>query len=134
MKKFSYNIIIPIALLLAMTVPSFSQGSIANRYTEGASCLQPVEIGDSSGSLMNINNPYFNSYKDFAGAEEQYKRVNNGTEHINHTYIMDLFLAQNVIRAQSVPDKIRTKKTGAYAQGDAAFTEYAVINVMAIRF
>jgi hypothetical protein len=29
-------------------------------------------------------------------------------------------------RTQSVPDKIRTEKTGVYAQGDAAFADYTV--------
>ncbi len=134
MKKFSYNIIISIALLLAMTVHSSSQGSIANRDTVGASYMRLTEIGDSSGWLMNINNRYFNSYKDFTVAEEQYKRVVNGTELINHTFNMDLFLAQNINCVQSVPDKSRTEKAGAYAQGDAAFADYAVKIGMAFHF
>jgi hypothetical protein len=29
-------------------------------------------------------------------------------------------------RTQSVPDKIRTEKTGVYAHGDAAFADYTV--------
>ncbi len=29
-------------------------------------------------------------------------------------------------RTQSVPDKIRTTKTGVYAQGDAAFSNYTI--------
>ncbi len=29
-------------------------------------------------------------------------------------------------RTQSIPDKIRTRKTGVYAQGDAAFSDYSV--------
>ena len=29
-------------------------------------------------------------------------------------------------RTQSVPDKIRTEKTGVYAQGDAAFADYSI--------
>ena len=29
-------------------------------------------------------------------------------------------------RIQSVPDKIRTEKTGVYTQGDAAFADYTV--------
>ena len=65
MKKFSYNIIMSIALLLAMTVHSSSQGSIANRDTVGASCMRLTEIGDSSGWLLNINNRYFNSVQRF---------------------------------------------------------------------
>jgi hypothetical protein len=37
-------------------------------------------------------------------------------------------------RTQSVPDKIRTQRTGVYAQGDAAFADYAVNAGMVIRF
>jgi hypothetical protein len=29
-------------------------------------------------------------------------------------------------RTQSVPDKIRTRLTGVYAQGDAAFADYSI--------
>ena len=37
-------------------------------------------------------------------------------------------------RTQSVPDKIRTQKTGVYAHGDAAFADYAINLGMALRF
>ena len=37
-------------------------------------------------------------------------------------------------RLQSVPDKIRTKLTGVYSQGDAAFADYAVNVGLNIRF
>ncbi|NDC78312.1 MAG: hypothetical protein EBZ67_10640 [Chitinophagia bacterium] len=37
-------------------------------------------------------------------------------------------------RTQSVPDKIRTQRTGVYTQGDAAFADYAVNAGMVIRF
>ena len=134
MKKFSYNIIMSIALLLAMTDHSFSKGCIAIRGTGGASCMRPIESGDYSGWLQNINNRHFNSYKHFAGTEEQHERVENGTELINHTFNKDLFLAQNINCVQSVPNKIRTEKTGPYAQGDAAIADYAVNIGIAIRF
>jgi hypothetical protein len=37
-------------------------------------------------------------------------------------------------RTQSVPDKVRTQKTGVYAQGDAAFADYVVNIGCNIRF
>lgn len=37
-------------------------------------------------------------------------------------------------RTQSVPDKIRTEKTGVFAQGDAAFADYSVNVGAAFRF
>ena len=35
---------------------------------------------------------------------------------------------------QSVPDKIRTEKTGVYAQGDAAFADYSLNMGVAFKF
>jgi hypothetical protein len=102
MKKLSYSIILSIALLLAMSGHSFSQGCVAIRGTGGAACMRPAEGGDSSGWLLNINNRYFKSYKHFVGTEEQHERVENGTEVINHTYNMDLFLSKNINRKWSV--------------------------------
>ena len=37
-------------------------------------------------------------------------------------------------RTQSVPDKIRTNLTGAYAQGDAAFADYTINVGMTVKF
>ena len=44
--------------------------------------------------MLNINNRYFKSYKHFVGKEEQKQRVENGTNVINHSYTMDLFLVK----------------------------------------
>ena len=134
MKKLSYSIIMCIALLVAMTEHSFSQGCADIRGTGEATCMRPIESGDSSGWLLNINNRYFKSYRHFVGTAEQHVRIGNGTVRINHTYTMDLFPAKNINRTPSVPDKIRTDKTGGYAQGDAAFADYTVNIGKAIRF
>jgi hypothetical protein len=37
-------------------------------------------------------------------------------------------------RTQSVPDKIRTEKTGVYAQGDAAFADYSLNMGVSFKF
>jgi len=134
MKKLSYSIIMCIALLVAMTEHSFSQGCADFRGTGEATCMRPIESGDFSGMLLNINSRYIKSYRHFVGTAEQHERIENGTELINHRYTMDLFPAKNINPTQSVPDKIRTEKTGGYAQGDAAFADYAVNIGMAIRF
>ena len=102
MKKISYSIAMSIALMLALANHSFSQGCVAIRGTGGAACMRPIESSDSSGWLLNINNRYFESYRHFVGTEEQHERVDNGTEVINHTYNMDLFLAKNINRKWSV--------------------------------
>lgn len=51
---------------------------------------------------------------------------------INLYAYVPLAISRN--RTQSVPDKIRTDITGIYAQGDAAFADYAVNIGMSIRF
>jgi len=44
----------------------------------------------------------------------------------NATVYLSVPVAVERNRTQSVPDKIRTAKTGVYAQGDAAFADYTV--------
>lgn len=41
-------------------------------------------------------------------------------------FYLSLPVATERNRTQSVPDKIRTEKTGVYAQGDAAFADYSI--------
>jgi hypothetical protein len=102
MKKRSYIIFMSVAFLLVLSSQAFSQGCVAIRGTGGAACMRPLQNGDSSGWLLNINNRYFKSYKHFVGTEEQYEREENGTQVINHTYNMDLFLSKNLNRRWSV--------------------------------
>lgn len=88
--------------LLIWCPDAFSQGCVAIRGTGGASCLRPGSTSDSSGWLLNINNRYFESYKHFVGTEEQFKREEIGTNVINNTYNLDLFLAKNLNHRWSV--------------------------------
>jgi hypothetical protein len=44
----------------------------------------------------------------------------------NTQFYLSVPVAVERNRTQSVPDKIRTQKTGVYAQGDAAFADYSV--------
>lgn len=46
---------------------------------------------------------------------------------VKHTqFYLSIPVAVQRNRTQSVPDKIRTQKTGVYAQGDAAFADYTI--------
>jgi hypothetical protein len=96
-----------LVLICVMACASFSelvaQGCVAIRSTGGSSCTRPMESGiEGSPWLLNINNRYFKSYKHFRGKHEEVERVENGTEVINHTYNMDLFLSRDLDRRWSI--------------------------------
>jgi len=73
-----------------------AQGCVAIRSIGGMNCTLQDHAKDSSGWMLNINNRYFKSYKHFVGKEEQEQRVENGTEVINYSYTMDLFLLKSI--------------------------------------
>jgi hypothetical protein len=50
------------------------------------------------------------------------------------TYFLNLPISVQRNRTQSVPDKIRTEKTGVYFKGDAAFADYLVNAGVVLRF
>jgi hypothetical protein len=92
-------------LILSMIVPAAevtAQGCVAIRSSGGMNCTLLQNPKDSSGWMMNINNRYFKSYKHFVGKEEQEERVENGTEVINHTYTMDIFLLKSINHRWSI--------------------------------
>lgn len=102
MKKQIYLVMLCMIISIVYMQKSFSQGCVAIRGTGGAACMRPLTGVDSSGWLLNINNRYFESYKHFVGKEEQTERVDNGTEVINYTYNLDMFLSKNLNRKWSV--------------------------------
>jgi hypothetical protein len=81
---------------------SSAQGCVAIRSAGGMSCSMDHATADSSGWMLYVNTRYFKSYKHFVGTEEQEERVENGTEVINHSYNMDLFLIKNINHRWSV--------------------------------
>lgn len=99
-----HHILLLSCLTLCMTVTQrvFSQGCVAIRGTGGVSCMRPGSEADSAGWLLNINNRYFKSYKHFVGTEEQHERYENGTQVINYTYNMDIFLLRNINHRWSI--------------------------------
>ncbi|HLO82645.1 MAG TPA: hypothetical protein VK166_16885 [Chitinophagaceae bacterium] len=92
-----------IVILMAFSYQQgYSQGCVAIRSAGGMSCSMDHATADSSGWMLYMNNRYFKSYKHFVGTEEQEERVENGTEVINHSYSMDIFLIKNINHRWSV--------------------------------
>ena len=79
--------------------------------------------------------------KDFIGESNGFRRpgyvvsVEPGVslESKKVTYFLNLPFAVERNRTQSVPDKIRTQKTGVYFKGDAAFADYLINIGMVIK-
>ena len=69
-----------------------AQGCVAIKGTAGI-CSKP---SNAKGWEMNLNNRYFKSYKHFVGTEEQTKRVDSGTNVINHSYELDITATRTI--------------------------------------
>jgi hypothetical protein len=92
-----------IVILMAFADQAMSQGCVAIRSTGGMACgIHPEMAKDSSGWMLNVNNRYFKSYKHFVGTEEQHEREEEGTNVINYSYAMDIFLIKNINHRWSV--------------------------------
>jgi hypothetical protein len=75
----------------------FSQGCVAIRSTGGLCSMDehPDSLAPQGSWLFNSNSRYFKSYKHFVGKAEQYQRIDQGTNVINHSYTQDLTLTRN---------------------------------------
>ena len=97
------KIIMIILVVLAINNKAGAQGCVAIRSTGGAVCsMSHMDSSHGKSWLFNMNNRYYKSYKHFVGTEEQKQREENGTEVINHSYTMDLYLAHNLDRFWAV--------------------------------
>lgn len=83
-----------IAALFFASLKTVAQGCVAIR-SNGNSCSN-VKAGEYKGWQMNMNTRYFKSYKHFVGTEEQKKRVEAGTEVINHSFSWDFTLTKTL--------------------------------------
>lgn len=133
-----------LTLLTLTTVQSGAQGCVAIRST-GNTCSMG-NPADAKGWQFNFNTRYFKSYKHFVGTIEQKKRVEQGTEVINHSLNWDLTLTRNLNNRWSVAFNLpvisnvrssmyehygnNSTKTGArnktksFGIGDIRFTAY----------
>src|SRR5206468_2794547 len=75
---------------------SHAQGCVAIRSTGGFCTAQSANHEKASPWVVGINNRYFKSFRHFIGTEEQEKRVEDGTEVINHAYTMDILVTRNI--------------------------------------
>ncbi|WP_336515970.1 transporter [Pollutibacter soli] len=118
--RFLIKIFFSANLLLLVHAKVRSQGCVAIRSTGGISSLRPSQNPDSGSWLINVNNRYFKSYKHFRGKHEETERVENGTEVINHTYSLDLFVMKNFGKrwaiAMNIP-MINNARSSLYEHG-----------------
>jgi hypothetical protein len=134
MKHVIIILFITAALLNSQTTKA--QGCVAIKGTAGI-CSRPA---DSKGWEMNINNRYFKSYKHFVGTEEQKKRVEEGSNVINHAYEIDITATRTLNSRWSLGmtlpildfgrsslyehDGKTRHSTHSFGIGDARFTAY----------
>lgn len=83
-----------IAAILFASQKIEAQGCVAIR-SNGNTC-NSVKAGEAKGWQLNFNTRYFKSYKHFVGTEEQKKRVEAGTEVINHSLSWDFTLTKTL--------------------------------------
>lgn len=80
-----------------------AQGCVAIRSTGGATSSMVSHLSDSSHIWsLNLNYRYFKSFRHFIGKEEQKVREEQGTEVINYSNTVDLFLQRNLNRRWSL--------------------------------
>lgn len=100
MKKLISILSITFFITLILNNNSYAQGCVAIRSTGAGSTIHTPD--SVSGWTLNINNRYFKSYKHFVGKDEQYYRIDSGTNVINHQYTLDLTLTKDINKYWSV--------------------------------
>jgi len=100
MKKFISILSITFFLTLILNNNIHAQGCVAIRSTGAGSTVHKPDA--TNGWSLNINNRYFKSYKHYVGKDEQYYRIDSGTNVINHQYTLDLALTKDIDKYWSV--------------------------------
>ena len=99
------NILFVVILMLSTSViyqTSVAQGCVAIR-SNGATCLlNHADTGKQSAWTFATNYRYFKSYKHYKGKDEQYERVEQGTNVINYQTAVDLTLTHRLSNRWSV--------------------------------
>jgi len=121
----------------------FAQGCVAIRSTGGLCTMgeHPDSLAPQGSWLFNSNTRYFKSFRHFVGKQEQFQRVDLGTDVINHAYTQDLTLTRNFNNRWSfsidVPIVANSRSslyehggkerriTNAFGVGDIQLTGYA---------
>lgn len=87
-----------ICLFILLTETNvFAQGCVAIRSTGGLCTMDehPDSLAPQGGWLFNANTRYFRSFRHFIGKQEQYQRIAQGTNVINHAFTEDITLTRN---------------------------------------
>ena len=100
MKKFISILSITFFLTLILNNNIHAQGCVAIRSTGAGSTVHKPDA--TNGWSLNINNRYFKSYKHYVGKDEQYYRIDSGTNVINHQYTLDFALTKDINKYWSV--------------------------------
>lgn len=86
-----------IIFLLAAVIgsESYAQGCVAIR-SNGSTCTlhEPGHDNAGTGWLLGLNNRYFKSFRHYRDREEEKQRIAEGTEVINHSYVLDIGLTR----------------------------------------
>jgi hypothetical protein len=79
-----------------LSFKGFTQGCVAIKSTGGfCSLLDDPEGTDHNGGwIFNTNARYYKSFRHFVGKSEQYQRIEQGTNVINHAFTQDLALTR----------------------------------------
>jgi hypothetical protein len=130
------TLIISIFFLVGIYQKIFSQGCVAIKGSFGL-CSRPSDAKDWE---LNLNNRYFRSYKHYVGTIEQQKRIDEGTNVINHSEEFDITAIRNLNArwslAMTLPimdysrsslyehDGVNRHVTHSFGIGDARFAAY----------
>lgn len=83
-------------LLIAQS-NGFAQGCVAIRSTGGLCTMDehPDSLAPQGSWLFNTNTRYYRSFRHFVGKQEQFQRIAQHTNVINHAFTEDLSLTRN---------------------------------------
>ncbi|HUQ96726.1 MAG TPA: hypothetical protein VM010_03605 [Chitinophagaceae bacterium] len=130
-----------LALLITATFSKpHAQGCVAIRSNGGTCTMSDPSHGSHSGWVLGLNARYFKSFRHFSATEEQKQRLEQHTEVINHTTVLDLGLTRTINSRWSlafyVPlmnnarsslyehDRKNRYSTHSFGLGDARFAAY----------
>ncbi|MEZ5013210.1 MAG: hypothetical protein R2794_02870 [Chitinophagales bacterium] len=140
MKRFYHTIIVCTIVCAISGSPLFGQGCVGIRSVAGNMAVQGSALLDKGDMDFSLNYRYFKSYKHFVGDVEQFERVEEETNVINHVHAFDLVYTYGLnkqwnisadvpiidnTRSQLASNTDSTKvriETGSFGLGDVRFT------------
>ncbi|MDB4903645.1 MAG: hypothetical protein JWQ63_2926 [Mucilaginibacter sp.] len=96
--KTTLQTLLGICLIVLLTQTNvFAQGCVAIRSTGGLCTMDehPDSLAPQGSWLFNTNTRYYRSFRHFVGKQEQFQRIAQHTNVINHSFTQDLSLTRN---------------------------------------